>query len=455
MKKKIIIGIVMLVFCILGAMAIFSVSKMIQALRVSRLNIHYSNEQDTGSNIKDGTYKSEEQITTQDYNDKENNIGESNTLDEIVSEPSSELIIDIDSDGVYHLDISKLNSLNKKSPDIKTMEGKKVAIHGTITGIEEMDSGEVTYTKITIKDLTNNSSFDVALYDESYIPQYNDVITLYGTYKHTETIFTQSIHGCYRIEKQNDESNIEIISLNPDAVYERTKEIGKSKEISQDDNGYYHLSDGQLSKGYVGKNICIYGKISDQLYGDQYSYPYITVNGVNCYVKDMQFNQFMSANNIVWTNKDDVYVTVYGELTSYGLFGGLISNAECIVIDNGNYYGNISLHNKEESSKQIIVTAEELLKLSENQNYVGINGATEEIYDNYNNKRCTVTGTIRDIKENSIYIDCDAKGYNYVNANTTTVVYYITDNANKYSIGNYIEAVGTLKCYSYAIQIIE
>lgn len=53
MKKKIIIGIVMLVFCILGAMAIFSVSKMIEVLRTPQATIPYSNEQVIGCNIKD------------------------------------------------------------------------------------------------------------------------------------------------------------------------------------------------------------------------------------------------------------------------------------------------------------------------------------------------------------------------------------------------------------------
>lgn len=288
--------------------------------------------------------------------------------------------------------------------------------------------------------------------EESYNQSEAHVVIYFHTFPHKEDADeTEIIEEDTETNEDADETSDTVEEIRDNDTIDEQQ----NNTASIDENGYYHLSKEQIGEEYLNRKICIYGKITDELYGDKYSYPYIEVNGINCYVENMDFNEFMSANDISWTNDEDVYATVYGTLDSYGLFGGLINNIDCIVLDNGNYYGDISLYNKDEASKIINVTAEELLKLSENQNYVSINGATEEIYNTYNNKKCTVTGTVRDIQGNSIFIDSDDNGYNYVNADTTTVVYYVTDDVSKYSIGDYVEVTGTLKCYRYAIQIIE
>lgn len=288
--------------------------------------------------------------------------------------------------------------------------------------------------------------------EESYNQSEAHVVIYFHTFPHKEDADE------IEIIEENTETN-EDADETSDTVEEirdnGTIDEQQNNTVNIDENGYYHLSKEQIGEEYLNRKICIYGKITDELYGDRYSYPYIEVNGINCYVENMDFNEFMSANDISWTNDEDVYATVYGTLENYSLFGGLIRNIDCIVLDNDNYYGDISLYNKDGASKIINVTAEELLKLSENQNYVSINGATDEIYNTYNNKKCTVTGTVRDIQGNSVFIDSDDNGYNYVNADTTTVVYYVTDDISKYSIGDYVEVTGTLKCYRYAIQIIE
>lgn len=324
-------------------------------------------------------------------------------------------------------------------------------ILGWLTKDGEVEKVEINgSTEYTADESYNQSEAHVVIYFHTF-PHKEDADEIKIIEETTET--DENTNKTYDVTEESTEIEDEDI-IEEDTDSNTTYEQQNNKVIV-DENGYYHLSEEQLGKEYLNRKICIYGEITDELYGDRYSYPYIEVNGINCYVKNMDFNEFMSANDISWTNDKDVYATVYGTLENYSLFGGLIRDIDCIVLDNGNYYGDISLYNKDEASKIINVTAEELLKLSENQNYVSINGATEEIYNTYNNKKCTVTGTVRDIQGNSIFIDSDDNGYNYVNADTTTVVYYVTDDISNYSIGDYVEVTGILKCYRYAIQIIE
>lgn len=311
--------------------------------------------------------------------------------------------------------------------------------------------GEVE--KVEINDSTEYTP------EESYNQSEAHVVIYFHTFHHKEET-TDVTEATTEVTEETTEATTEITET--DIASDNIDEQ-QDHRITIDGNGYYHLLEEQIDKQYVNKKICIYGKITDEMHGDlykgkrhsSYSYPYIKISGVKCYVKDLEFNEFMLDNNISWTNDEDVYATVYGTLDRYGLFGGLIGNADCIVLDNGNYYGDMSLYNKDEASKIISVTAEELLKLSENKDQAGTAGVAKEIYKEYNNRKCTVTGIVRDIQGNSVYIDSDDRGNNYVNADTTTVVYYVTDDTSKYSIGDPIEVTGTLKCYNYAIQILE
>lgn len=103
------------------------------------------------------------------------------------------------------------------------------------------------------------------------------------------------------------------------------------------------------------------------------------------------------------------------------------------------------------------VTATEILKLAENENFsnVPFNASTEEIYNKYDGNIVTISGKIEDIKYGSIYLNCNDGGYNSVGADTTLVVYCKVANSDNYSIGQEVTITGTANCYRYAVVIEE
>lgn len=114
--------------------------------------------------------------------------------------------------------------------------------------------------------------------------------------------------------------------------------------------------------------------------------------------------------------------------------------------------------NEENMESTILeVTATEILKLAENQNFEGLpfNASTKEIYNVYDNKRVAISGTIEDIQYDSIYLNCNDKGYNSVGADTTLVVYCKVKDLSKYNIGQEVSITGTANCYRYSVIINE
>lgn len=105
----------------------------------------------------------------------------------------------------------------------------------------------------------------------------------------------------------------------------------------------------------------------------------------------------------------------------------------------------------EEEPKIIEVTATEILKLSENNNFKGIpfNGATKEIYDVHNDKRVTISGRVEDILHDYVYLNYDDRGHN------SYVVYCKVKDVSKYSIGQEVAITGVAKCYKYATAVFE
>lgn len=114
----------------------------------------------------------------------------------------------------------------------------------------------------------------------------------------------------------------------------------------------------------------------------------------------------------------------------------------------------------ENVTKPLEVTATELLYLGENKNFDGLpfNASTKEIYDVYNDKLVTVSGTIEDIQYYDgylLYLNCDDTGYNSVGAEPNIVVYCRVQNIDNYTIGQTVSITGIAKCYTYSVVIEE
>lgn len=158
---------------------------------------------------------------------------------------------------------------------------------------------------------------------------------------------------------------------------------------------------------------------------------------------------------------EGTYIRAYGK--SYSA-GGFLTNAmlnDCYKIEildnNKNVISTYEYSGENMKSVSYAVTATKILKLAENQNFEGLpfNASTKEIYDVYDNKRVTISGTIEDIQYDNIYLNCNDEGYNSVGADTTLVVYCKVKDLSKYNIGQEVSITGTANCYRYSVIINE
>lgn len=203
---------------------------------------------------------------------------------------------------------------------------------------------------------------------------------------------------------------------------------------------------------------------------------------------DNEYNNWLCNYYVVtedWQLEDSWYTVEFNEENSEELLkmmetelnklNEIASKMDSSLFDNASEYNSeesnateVEAEREQEYTNKVYeednvleVTARDILLLAENKNFDGLpfNAATKEIYEVYNDKLVTISGTIYDIQnyggEYTIYLDSDDKGYNYVGADTTLVVYCKVKDIADYEIGQSVSVTGIAKCYTYAVIVEE
>lgn len=286
-------------------------------------------------------------------------------------------------------------------------------------------------------DTTNNTEEQIEENTETTDTTLDDIVNETNTTEKTES---------------NEESTNNIVKFTDDIVYIE----GAINTIFEESKG---LEPVYYSSVYIEVEGIELNIQTDNIEGST-----VLVNrlvGGTASLTDTYFHVWAKENMDSNLLTEGTYIRAYGK--SYSA-GGFLTNAmlnDCYkieILDNNKNVISTYEYSEENMESTILeVTATEILKLAENQNFEGLpfNASTKEIYDVYDNKRVTITGTIEDIQYDSIYLNCNDKGYNSVGADTTLVVYCKVKDLSKYNIGQEVSITGTANCYRYSVIINE